>query len=160
MPGAGKARGQGSAASDLGMAAQGLFWTPQRRGRVRHLCVASANCARWKSAANRLISSQASAITALVAEPPRKCRHVNPKAARAGTERAARRDKRLLPHADSPNAPTPRRRGRAGRVAAPPTPGERRVLRGASPAGRVPSAAARSLQGCGWDAGGTKLTKC
>lgn len=66
--------------------------------------MASANCALWKSAANRLISSQASAISALLAELPTNCRHVSPKVSGAEAERAARRDKKLLPDAATERA--------------------------------------------------------
>lgn len=110
---------QGIAASDRGAAAQGLLRTPARRGRVGHLCVASANCARWKSAASRLISSQASAMAALLAETPGNRRHVSPQAAGAEEGRAARRDKTPPPT----QAPAPRRGwGGAGSAVAPPTP--------------------------------------
>lgn len=109
----------------------------------RHLCVASANCARWKSAANRLISSQASAITALLAKPPKNCRHVSLKAAGAEAERAARRDKRLLPRRRYRTlAP---REGRAGRAAAPPTSHGRGVFPVVEPQGFAGSQVTRFL---------------
>ena len=39
-------QGLGFAASDRGVATRGYFGLHKRRERVRHLCVASANCAR------------------------------------------------------------------------------------------------------------------
>lgn len=112
----------------LGVAAQGLFGTPPRRGRVGHLCVASANCARWKSAANRLISSQASAITALLVEPPRNSGHVSPRAA------GARHDGPRGGTTDSTAQAIPERAHQRGRdwprAAAPPTPRGRCVRPG------------------------------
>lgn len=48
----------------------------------QHLCVDSANCARWKSAASRRISSQASAITAPLAPDTGKRQTRQPSAGR------------------------------------------------------------------------------
>lgn len=122
---AGKVRDQGPSARDL--RPEMLEWPPggyfgRHNGEgVEHLCVASANCARWKSAANRLISSQASAITAY---SPSRGRTADTstlrrlerarKGPRGGTSDAA-------PDADTERAsPAPAGAGR--RAAAPPTP--------------------------------------
>lgn len=139
-------QGLGFAASHLGVAAQGLFWTPQWRGRVRHLCVASANCARWKSAANRLISSQASAISALLAKQPTNRRHVSRKSTGAGAERAAKRDKRLLPDAAT-------KRLRPAQAWAGPERPQPRPPRAGGLSSAMEAWRGRSLPGRGWVAG-------
>lgn len=78
-----------------------------------HLCAASANCARWKSAASRRISSQASAITASLTATPGSRRHDSPQPVAGAGGRAAPRAKRPAP-TQIANRP-----GKAATVAAP-----------------------------------------
>lgn len=81
-------------------------------GGDQHLCAASANCARWKSAASRRISSQASAIAVPLAPTQGNGRHVSPQSAAGAQGRAA-------PRAKTPARTQNRERRRGGHAGRP-----------------------------------------